>query len=278
MPKPAINRNGIVLYQGPSMLDGAPIVCILTGVTNKSGNGKTGDLVQSWILRADVAPLDAVETGQDSSVCGNCPHRKLERTEVRYTGRGRNRRAVLVTVRRRTCYVNLGKGVSGIYKCFLRGGYLQFNDPRAAPYLQRLAGRDLRMGSYGEPTAVPVEVWQLLVMLMRPPVRTGYTHQWRRFPAFREWCMASCDSPADVAEARALGWRAFHVIPLDAPAPAGHVHCPSDPSGTVHVSCADCGQCNGSGGRFARNVYIRAHGPAKRYVTLPALPLAGAAV
>jgi hypothetical protein len=64
--------KGYILYKGPSVLDGAPIVVIATMSTN---NGKTGDMVQTWILRDDVSPLEATKTGQDSSVCGECPHR-----------------------------------------------------------------------------------------------------------------------------------------------------------------------------------------------------------
>jgi hypothetical protein len=137
-------------------------------------------------------------------------------------------------------------------------------------YLAKAAGRPLRLGSYGDPAAVPVAVWHSLISYLRPEKRTGYTHQWRdgRFVEFRTLCMASCDSAADVVDAETAGWRAFHVLPVDAPAPARQVHCPSDPSGTVHVSCEQCGQCAGSGGRFTRSVWIRAHGPAKRFVRL----------
>lgn len=48
--------NGFVLYEGPSVLDGAPIVAIATMSTK---NAKTGAMVQTWILRANMAPLAA---------------------------------------------------------------------------------------------------------------------------------------------------------------------------------------------------------------------------
>ena len=67
--------NGVVVYQGPSQIDGAPIVVIMTGLNGKSRNAKTGDLVATWILRADKKPTDAVQSGADSSICGACPHR-----------------------------------------------------------------------------------------------------------------------------------------------------------------------------------------------------------
>ena len=62
----------IVLYLGPSMLDGTPIVCL---ATINSKNRKTGALVQTWIVRADVSPVAAYKAGADSAVCGQCPRR-----------------------------------------------------------------------------------------------------------------------------------------------------------------------------------------------------------
>ena len=67
--------NGRVVWEGESRLDGAPIVLIVTGFSQKSANRKTGRMLQSYILRRDVAPLEAVRTGLDTSVCGGCRHR-----------------------------------------------------------------------------------------------------------------------------------------------------------------------------------------------------------
>ena len=57
--KPAAKQakaKGFILYEGASMLDGAPIVVI---ATMKTSNRKTGDMVQTWILRSDVNPVEA---------------------------------------------------------------------------------------------------------------------------------------------------------------------------------------------------------------------------
>ena len=69
--------KGVVLYRGPSLLDGKPIVCIATGLRSPSGNPKTGPMVQTWIMREDVAPHTAQKSGEDSSVCGDCALRPL---------------------------------------------------------------------------------------------------------------------------------------------------------------------------------------------------------
>ncbi len=54
-PLRSVNRNpsGVVLYSGPSELDGAPIVAIATFY---EGNPKTGPMIQSRIMRA-ISPL-----------------------------------------------------------------------------------------------------------------------------------------------------------------------------------------------------------------------------
>jgi hypothetical protein len=50
-----------ILYEGPSMIDGKPIVVI---ATVGSANSKTGAMVQTWIMRQDVEPHHALKTGK----------------------------------------------------------------------------------------------------------------------------------------------------------------------------------------------------------------------
>ena len=66
--------NGLIVYEGKSEIDGAPIVVILTAI-NGSMNPKTGHMVQSFILRADIDPITAAKAGHDVSICGQCEHR-----------------------------------------------------------------------------------------------------------------------------------------------------------------------------------------------------------
>jgi hypothetical protein len=93
-----------IIYQGPSLYDGAPIVVI---ATYSDRNTKTGGVVQTYILRADVNPLEASKTGDDVSICGSCPHRGTPTTDpARKQAKGR------------TCYVNLGQGVLITWRSF----------------------------------------------------------------------------------------------------------------------------------------------------------------
>lgn len=65
---------GVIVYEGPSMLDKKPIVMIATG-WNGTRNGKTGQMLQTWILRKNISPMDASRRKLDASVCGKCPLR-----------------------------------------------------------------------------------------------------------------------------------------------------------------------------------------------------------
>ena len=93
--------NGLILWQGASRIDGAPIVAIVVGLEDASTNSKTGAMLQTYIVRADIAPTDAIAIGADASICGDCTHR----------GDG--------TGKERTGYVNVGQGALAVYRAFL---------------------------------------------------------------------------------------------------------------------------------------------------------------
>lgn len=230
--------NGLVLYRGPSLIDGAPIVVIASGLATGSTNSKTGAMVQTYILRDDVAPTDAIKTGADVSICGTCPHRGDG------TGKGR------------TCYVNVGQGPLAVWRAFHRGAYpvASADDIAAAG-----RGRIVRLGTYGDPAAVPVHVWQALTS--QAIGHTGYTHQWRTSDALRGLCMASADSVADAVEARAAGWRTFRVaMPCDEPRINGEAMCPASAEAGRKLTCADCRACGGAGTGRRGSIVIQAHG------------------
>ena len=62
--------NKAILYEGPSLIDGQPIVAI---ATYSDKNTKTGLMVQTYILCQNIDPRDANKTGADFSICGKCP-------------------------------------------------------------------------------------------------------------------------------------------------------------------------------------------------------------
>jgi hypothetical protein len=224
--------SGTVFYSGPSALDGRPIVAI---ATDKTTNRKTGPMVQTWILRRDIDPLQAIATGKDASICGGCYHR-----------------GDASTGRPRTCYVTVAQAPLGIWRAYKRGRYSR--GPLPAD------GRPIRLGAYGDPVAVPWQAWN---GLHESRLWTGYTHQWRQLVAapFRNVLMASCDNLADAAEAARLGWRTF--LAHNGEPPAGSIECPADSRG---AQCASCGLCSGLQRPDAPSIWIRPHGTAARFV------------
>jgi hypothetical protein len=230
--------RGFVFYDGPSALDGAPIIGV---AVLHSENRKTGDMVQTFILRADQSPLEAIATGQDSSICGDCIHRG-----DRSTGRAR------------TCYVEVGRSVMSVFGAWIRGAYPLMSPADGA---RLLAGRKVRLGAYGDPAAIPGEYWRALVALAAGT--TGYSHQWRLALAagLRPFVMASVDSAAELALARAASWRTFRVRTASEPLAAREIACPASPEGGARRQCIDCLACDGAADRPGRaSVAIVVHG------------------
>ena len=198
--------RGVVIYRGPSRIDGRPIVAI---ATLKTDNEKTGDMIQTWILRADVDPIQAMNTGADGSICGDCPLRGIIQD-------GRNRS--------RACYVQVRNAPRAVYDAWQRGLYPQY-DPRT--HAQLLSGRKLRLGSYGDPVAVPYRAWKPLLAVASG--HTGYTHQWRerKHNAYRRIVMASVDSIEQATLATQRGWRYFRTMRRVDELARGEVLCPA---------------------------------------------------
>lgn len=250
----------MVVYSGNSLLDGTPIVML---ATFESSNSKTGGMTQTHIVRADMTPADAIRSGADSAVCGECPHRI-----------------------NRDCYTHgiilRGNGTASTYRSFERGNAKPFD-------IRPFVGKPLRMGTYGDPAAIPFEVWLPLIDAAntgRPAGRrsnhTGYTHQWRNCDQrYRTVCMASCDSDTDVRDANAMGWDTYRVHAVGTERPAGSKPCPSSKEMGAKLTCADCLRCAGtSTGLRGNNIAIMSHGAGAnkfREGTAPVNPMVPAA-
>lgn len=210
-----MEKTGWIVYESQD---------VVVIATLKSKNAKTGNMIQTWILARDINPSEAIVTGEDSIVCGSCPHRP-----VSYRAAGAAR-----------CYVDVARAPLSVWRAYHRGRYA-----REMP--ERVRGRSLRIGSYGDPAAVPFEVWQGLVSDMAPNIVTGYTHQWRTCDKrLRGLVMASCDSWRDWFDAKASGWRTFRILAsLDQARTATEIACPASTEAGNRMQCASCGICDG---------------------------------
>lgn len=217
--------NGVVLYEGPSLLDGVPIMLIATGATDASDNSKTGDMLQTWIMLRDTPPHVATHTAADASICGACPKRPINVLPGSKQGD--------------RCYVSL-KTVWSIWNAGQSGAY-----PHASPaeFARITAGRNLRLGSYGDPAATPLHLWEPAIRTARGI--TGYTHQWREASVqpWRKYLMASTESVQDTLRAQTMGWRTFRAG--REPLMANERMCPASKEAGELLSCAACRLCDG---------------------------------
>jgi hypothetical protein len=237
--------NGYVLYEGPSAIDGMPIVVIATGFASKSDNAKTGDMIQTWILRSDIAPHHAVKSGSDVSICGYCPHRPSLKATILAAGQA------FVP-----CYVKTFQAPLSVYGAYKRGIY-----PKAstADIARLCEGRMVRFGSYGDPYAAPIDVWQAAASTAAG--WTGYSHQWRIAPpAWARLVMASADSLIDMADAHDLGFRTFRVTAKPFENVKGlETICPASKEKAAVTNCATCRACMGTASKARVSVQIARH-------------------
>ena len=238
--------TGYTLFEGASELDGAPIVVI---AIVESSNRKTGNMVQTYILRSDIAPTDALATGDDESVCGQCTARPFLGGH---------------------CYVNVGQGPLSVWRAYKRGNYPRNPDDAKL----RSSGRMVRLGTYGDPMAAPASVW--LDLLSHSQGHTGYSHQWlnpdvsdvQRELVMR-LCMASADSEWEGEMSRALGFRSFRVRTSAQSVSTGEFICPASDEAGKRRTCETCGACNGQRANNAASPVIIAHGAkASRYIRI----------
>lgn len=276
---------GVILWQGASAIDGAPIVYVATAF-NGSDNGKTGAMVQTFVLPDPRAAGIQVNGNRPAkimawlrstgakSICGDCPHAWQFNAESGEYEKG-------------ACYVREYQAPAAVLGAIARGSYPIAGIDFPAAWIELLGfGLDIRLGAYGDPAACPPEVSAAFVAHAKS--RTGYTHMWKSAHAgarrnawrMRDIVMASCDGAADLRAARDAGFRAFLVTPAGAQLAGrsvlsvgahidGAMLCPaSDEFESQYgrkTECAKCGACSGAGGKGARmpDVFIPAHGATK---------------
>ncbi|RLI65416.1 MAG: hypothetical protein DRO67_02720 [Candidatus Asgardarchaeum californiense] len=233
---------GIILWSGKSLLDGERIAVIATGIFDKTKNRKTGDMIQTYIIRRDIHPMLARRMGEDKSICGDCKHKEQS-----------------------TCYVNLCHGPINVFLALVDGSYREFQEGD----LELFAGRNVRIGSYGDPAAVPFEVWDNNCKAVKG--FTGYTHQWdnkKIDPRLKNICMASVDSidgyMKEYHKAKSLGWRTFRVFAdleksiYDVKTDTEFV-CPASQEAGVKTDCEHCRACGGFSSKTTKDVLINLH-------------------
>jgi hypothetical protein len=204
---------------------------ILTGFVFSTSNRKTGRLIQSWIVSQNFVPTRAAKEGLDFGICGDCP---LKMSEIG------------------SCYVNL-LPVNSIYHKYKAGTYQKLG-ANEIEVIKRYR-YPIRIGSYGDPTAVPLEVWKPIILASGK--HTGYTHNWRRTNSFwKRYLMASVHSIPEAKQAQNLGWRTFRIIAPDTPLSDNEILCRHTEDD--RNQCETCLLCDGTSSK--PNIADKIHG------------------
>tara|TARA_E500000305_G_C4021221_1_gene238892 strand:+ start:211 stop:999 length:789 start_codon:yes stop_codon:yes gene_type:complete len=238
--KRAAPANGVVLYKGPSALDGKPIVAIATCLVNPSKNDKTGPMAQLIIMREDIHPVEATKTGEDESICGTCPARKANDN---------------------WCYVLVGKPISQVYRAYKNGRYAEGSTDDI------LKSRwSFRHGTYGNPSAIPFEVNEEIFTTLEAARKswTAYEHEWRTCDQrLSQYSMASCETIEDAQEAISMGWRPYlSCLPeeVELAKELGLLQCPYRLHDASTPQCSDCNMCSGNASKVSAGIVAPVHG------------------
>jgi hypothetical protein len=226
----------MILFRGPSLLE--PAAEIVVVATTATDNRKTGPMLQTWILRTDRHPVQAVKDGSDRAICGDCSFRGSDEET-------------------RLCYVQVAFAPGAVYRALQKGEY---EDWTGRPQ-QVLAGQLVRVGAYGDPAAVPFLWWR--DNLMHAKGHTAYTHQWRTCDQrFQEIAMASVESVEEQIQAQARGWRTYRVRRNDEKLSLNEITCPASDEAGHRTTCARCLLCDGAHWRHDRrkSIAIQVHG------------------
>jgi len=243
-----------IIYEGPSLIDNKPIIVIYQP---QGRNPKIGNMAQTFIIRSDIDPITANRTGEDYSICGNCPHRgnhKLAEEIKKACGMAPER----------SCYVN-PMPILAVYKAYKKGNYKKLNyGDNLYPLAMLGAGQDIRIGSYGDPAAVPAKVWQGLLRFAKS--HTGYTHQANiktsSYEYIKKFLMTSCETLKQAKTAWSEGLRTFRTISDISQISDNEKLCPATLEGSK-TTCEKCNKCNGE--NSFKSIAIVVHGNGAKY-------------
>ena len=280
--------KNLILYDGPSAIDGAPIVAILTGLANASRNAGTGDMLQLYILRADMMPEVARHTGSDAAICGTCPMRGRivsldEARDIAATLPAGQRAQLIKRIKtaqdkgqdtiniERACYVIVSQAPTIIYKAYQRGLYREATPEQAAQYVR---GRALRIGAYGDSAALPVGIVEPLADAA--DTVTNYTHSgcydMSRAKQLAQFTMLSADNLKQAERYWKTGARTFRVssdwelvdgVRRVNDISDGESQCPKTIS--KRVTCETCGVCDGLKRGIKNSIVAPSHGNGAAY-------------
>jgi len=230
--------NKAILYEGPSLIDGQPIVAI---ATYSDKNTKTGLMVQTYILCQNIDPRDANKTGADFSICGTCPLKGIPTMDPKRK-----------LAEKRKCYVRIDQGALIVWKAYQKGSY-----PKTNNISELGRGRMVRLGTYGDPAAVPSYIWKQL--LEEAIGHTAYSHQNDIIPIDKKIFMGSADSLEHAKKFWNDNIRTFRVIQNLDEIQDNEILCPASKEAGRKSTCAKCKLCSGTSSNSQKSIAIVQH-------------------
>jgi len=230
--------NKAILYEGPSLIDGQPIVAI---ATYSDKNTKTGLMVQTYILCQNIDPRVANKTGADFSICGTCPLKGIPTMDPKRK-----------LAEKRKCYVRIDQGSLIVWKAYQKGRY-----PKTNNISELGRGRMVRLGTYGDPAAVPSYVWKQL--LEEAIGHTAYSHQNDIIPIDKKIFMGSADSLEHAKKFWNDNIRTFRVIQNLDEIQDNEILCPASKEAGRKSTCAKCKLCSGTSSNSKKSIAIVQH-------------------
>ena len=224
-------------------------VVVFNKIDTASDNGKTGAMVQSWILvNSDVAPHKLVKSGEDSN-CGTCTLK---------SGNG--------------CYVRTYQAPHAVWSAFNRGRYaIVGQDISESDAYAMLEDKAVRIGSYGNPSFGSQLVdWNRVAA--GAASHTGYDHEWRTAD-LQTAVMASVHTAEERSEAKARGYRTFRTVSSIEDLEDDEILCPASEEAGRKTTCERCGLCSGTSTNSKKDVAIVAHGSGAKKVKEMAVPI-----
>ena len=218
------------------VIEYATFFMVFTGFKSKSTNRKTGEMIQTYLL--DKATL-TTEPKVFGAKCAECP---------------------MVS----KCYVNHDKqSVRRTVKKLLNGEACSYKFSTLDEVLPLLRGERVRLGTYGDPSALPLHDLQKICEASNG--WTGYTHFFKEIDSdYALFLMASVESLEGELLAHALGYLTFRVLLKEdenLEVTKKSIQCLNvvDEKTLVSLQCVDCLICSGTKGRGKKSVYIHEH-------------------
>ena len=203
---------------------------VFTKLSSESSNSKTGNVIQTYLIDKE----NITERNIFGAKCSSCPM-----VENCYVSRDK------LTVRRSLLKLITGEKTS----------YQFATLSQVLPYLNN---RVIRLGSYGDPSSIPIDDLKQIVNASK--AHLGYTHFWKVIePEYSKYLMASTESLADSLLANVLGYRAFQVLLKDQPlheVTDNSIECLNASHG---LTCEQCKLCKGNLKGNLANIYIHEH-------------------